>query len=296
MSSSQTVELTHPLDHPDYSPADCPAWIREVHPAWVEPLRGINGLPEGLRRHFSGANAPNVLGVDRHQANQFIPFRPETAQWLYEAYTPESVHWPEGYQPVLRRTAQEATWGASSAEEKALRLLYSVCRRVFHPVVPPGGAAVEGDRNLDEEALLASGTGWCNEQARVFIRLCQAVEVPARMVHYFYSEFPMGHTVAEFHNGHGWCLADPTYGLVFRGKGGKLLSAADCHDGGAGEETWVHVWDKTMVETERMGRNLYAHGWRPWKAMPRPSGAIFPDTGRRLHTFAIINYPLPPRG
>jgi hypothetical protein len=42
---------------------------------------------------------------------------------------------------------------------------------------------VDGNRNLDDEALLASGCGWRNEQARVFIRLCQVNGIPARMLH-----------------------------------------------------------------------------------------------------------------
>ena len=296
MSAIDACDVAHDLRHPDYDPPDCPRWAKEEVPSWVLRFRGVNGLPDESRPHFSGANAPGVAGVDRYQANQFIPYRPETAAWLYEGYTSLEVKWQEGYLPTLRRIAMEATSGATSPEEKALRLLYTVCRRLLHPRVPPVGDAVPGDRNLDEEALIASGTGWCNEQSRVFVRLCQAAGVPARLVHYFYSEFPAGHTVAEFHDGGRWCLTDATYGVVFRGPEGRLLSAADCLDGAEGEAIWNRVSGEFANHTLRIGRHLLARD----AATGRDDGSlalrrtICPELNRRLHTFAVMNYPLPP--
>ena len=295
MSTHEACDVAHDLSHPDYNPLDCPQWAREEVPRWVLPSRGVNGLPDGLRRHFSGANALATAGVDRYQANQFITYCAETAAWLYTGYTPMEVEWPEGYLPTLRRLALEVTTGARSPEEKALRLLHTVSRRLLHPCVPPIGDAISGDRNLDEEALIASGTAWCNEQSRVFVRLCQAAGLPARLVHYFYSEFPAGHTVVEFHDGQRWCLTDVTYGVVFRGPDGQLLSTADCMGSEDGQALWQRVMDETVNHTLRLGRHLLAQG----SALEAESQSlalrrtICPELNRRLHTFAVMNYPLP---
>src|SRR6185369_9136064 len=93
-----------------------------------------------------------------------------------------------------------------------------------HPKMPPRASSVRADRNLDDEALLASGCGWCNEQTRVFVRLCQVAGIPARIVHLF----GQNHTVAEFHADGRWALADATNIFVVPAREGteRLLSAA----------------------------------------------------------------------
>jgi len=100
-----------------------------------------------------------------------------------------------------------------------------------HPGIPPLGRPVPPDRNLDDEALLESGSGWCNEQARVFIRLCQVMGIPARMIHLF----GQNHTIAEFYAEDRWIMADTSYFFAVPGKDGTWLSAAACHDRGEGQ-------------------------------------------------------------
>ena len=66
--------------------------------------------------------------------------------------------------------------------------------------------------------LLKSGAGWCNEQAHVFVRLCQVADIPAHMVFLFYADNRSGHVVAEFHADGRWAMADTSWLCVFPDK------------------------------------------------------------------------------
>ena len=81
---------------------------------------------------------------------------------------------------------------------------------------------------MDDETLFASGSLWCNEQARVYIRLCQIAGIPARMIYLFYSDGNSGHVVAEFFADGHWCMADSTWICVFPDDNGRLLSRRSC--------------------------------------------------------------------
>lgn len=206
--------------------AGVPAWARETLPAWVEPYVGRRGMYAPWNRK-QGILAPGVAGIDRWQANRFISFRPETAEYLYTVYTPRPQYVP-GTFPKLE--AAVAPYRSLSGDtDKAVAVLTKVMPQMRHPVVAPAGPEVATGRNLDDEQLFASGCGWCNEQARVFITLCHILGLPARLVHLFYADNVTGHTVAEFHADGRWAMADVSYGVVFPGRDGKLLSAAACH-------------------------------------------------------------------
>ena len=52
--------------------------------------------------------------------------------------------------------------------------------------------------------------------------------IPARLIFLFYSDND-GHVIAEFYADGRWCMADSSWGCVFPGADGKLMSAAQCH-------------------------------------------------------------------
>ena len=286
--------LVHDLSHPDYDPPDCPAWAKETLPEWLRPFMGRNGL-EACRDADPGALSMNVRGIDRYQANQFVVPRVETAEYLYGEYTPLTVDYRMGTLPAFEALSAEAVTPAMSDTEKAIALLTKAVPVVKHPSWPPCGGLVSGGRGLDDEALLASGQGYCNEQARVFIRLCQINGIPARIVHLFYSDKETGHTIAEFHADGRWAMADATYFCVFPDEDGALLSAADCHDGGEGQrlagEAYIRrLQDILPLSDEEL--NLPPHrdvaAWR--EEFGRKTAA---DFSAQLWRFAVINYPLP---
>lgn len=292
---SPANDRRHDLSHPDYTPPEVPAWAREEGPDWVQPFRGINGLNEVWQRSFDGANALVTAGIDRYQANHFIPFRPETAEFLRNGYTPLEVGYVPGLLPELEEIARAAVGSRPDAESQAEALLMGPVRSLKHPFVPPLGPQISSSRNLNELELLRSGCAWCNEQARVFVRLCQTRNIPARLIHLFYSTPPTGHTVAEFHTGRSWCLVDASYFLVFRREDGTPLSAEDCHDRGPGQRRYSQLIAEAI-------RRLVADGEksavgirdpRLEKFLEERRGHTEKDCFAELGSFGIMNHPLP---
>lgn len=279
------------LEGPEYNPASCPAWAKERVPEWVRPFMGVNGAPEAWRPR-NKPFATSVQGIDRYQANHFVWYRPETARYLYGEYTALEVGYKPGLLPSFERIAARFTAGCTTDTERAVALLTKAMPEVFrHPGMPPLGPGVKADRNLEDEALLATGCGWCNEQARVFIRLCQVSGIPARMIHLF----GQNHTVAEFHADGTWALADASNMFVARGSGGRLLSAAQCHDRGENQRLYAQAKERRMQELasmtdEQLGFTDPAAAAR-WREEARKLQAD--ELATREVAFGVMNYPLP---
>jgi len=285
---------SHDLNHPDYNPPDCPAWAKESLPAHILPFRGRNGLPSPFRERDEPL-AMNVRGIDRYHANQFINYRPETASYIYGEYTPLRVDYRKGTLPSFEALAREASSGCRTDTERVVAFLSRAVPRVKHPSGPPCGPMVASDRNLDDESLLRSGLGWCNEQARVFVRLCQVSGIPARIVQLFYADGLTGHCIAECYADGRWAMADGTFFCVFPGADGKLLSAAQCHDRAEGQKRCGMAYHKRFQELLKLSdAELNPHdakaaaGWRKTHAVLTAE-----DYARKHNCFAVINYPLP---
>ncbi|MEI6425418.1 MAG: transglutaminase domain-containing protein [Lentisphaerota bacterium] len=284
----------HDLNHPDFNPPDCPEWAKETLPDAIHPFRGRNGLPSPYYERTS-ALAINVRGVDRYHANQFVVYRPETAKYLYTDYTPLRVNYRKGLLPAYEELSAEVTAGCSTETEKAIALLLKGVARVKHPFMVPCGADVSSDRSCDDESLLKSGLGWCNEQARVFIRLCQVNNMPARLIHLFYSDKKTGHCISEFYADGRWCMADASWLCVFPGPDGRLLSAAQCHDGGEGQKYCGIAYYRRQQELLKLSdaelnlKSAECHvNWRQ-----RIAAQTAEELASLLTFFAVINYPLP---
>ncbi len=279
------------LDQPAYDPPNCPAWVKVPVPANMRPYMGKNGLPAP----WGNKKAPlatSVQGIDRYQANHFIVYRKETADFLYSDYTPTSVDYKAGLLPSYEAVVNKYTNDQMTDTEKALALLTQAMPNVFrHPTMPPIGQSVTADRNLADEALLKSGCGWCNEQARVFIRLCQVAGMQGRMIHLF----GQNHTITEFYADGRWVLADASNFFVARDKEGNLLSAADCHDGGAGQLAYAKAKKKRLMELAAMSDEALnlPHGKAERFRAHCRSFDVEALANRDDLVFGVINYPLP---
>jgi hypothetical protein len=267
-----------------------PEYAKETLPDWVEPFVGRKGLPAPWNQ-TPAILAEGVAGLDRWQANRFIVYRPETAKFLYAEYTPLKVNYRKGTCPLIEKTAEECTRNAKTDTEKAVAMLTQVFgTRLKHPTVVPKGPNVPANRDATDDQLLASGCGWCNEQARVFVRLCQSCNIPARIIHLFYADDKTGHTVAEFYADGRWVMADASYVCVFPGKDGRLMSAVQCHE----KENLpliAEVYSKRLeviaqMPDEQLGSAEDAADFRA----NRPTHAAYIAS---LKTFAMINHPLP---
>ena len=76
-----------------------------------------------------------------------------------------------------------------------------------------------------EEIVIAKGSDWCHEVARVYCALCQVLEIPCRLV-YTASETD-GHVIAEAYWRNSWTLVDPLAAKVYRKPDGSPLSVLD---------------------------------------------------------------------
>jgi hypothetical protein len=227
--------VVHDLAGEAYDPPDTPPGCRETVPPEIRPFLGKNGLgsPWGDK---PGPLASGVKGIDRYQANHFVVYRPETAAYIYGGYTPTKVAPIPGALPEYEAAVGKYTAGCTTDTEKAVALLTKAMPALTkHPTMPPCGPRVSPGRGLDDGPLLSSGLAWCNEQARVFARLCEVAGIPARIVHLFFANKKEGHTIAEFYADGRWAMADASWFTVFPAADGRLLSAAECHDRAEGQ-------------------------------------------------------------
>jgi len=298
------TRVNHPW-HPD--------WIADEKPAWVRQHVGAAGLPATMDDP-EGLGEP-TRGVDLWQARNFVGHNEDTHEFLYGEYTADTPVYHEGTLPQYETVVDARLSGIDSRRKRAVTLLTEVVPDLMaHPGIPPVGRPVPNDRALDDRQLIATGCGYCNEQARLFVRLCQVAGIPARIVFLFYlgdegETTAGGHVVAEFATAEGWAMADTSYFTVFPDDDGGLLSAAECHrpenqervrDTYARRGSVLHE----LTDEELVGRR-FAHlpdGPARREAVAAHAGEKRPPADSRAAewggqdpgVFGIQNYPLPP--
>src|SRR5438046_1133500 len=109
-----------------------------------------------------------VAGIDRKQAQSQVLVCRETEEYLYRP--PPKIRYRRGSRPVLEKIA--------AGLHGAVDAMHWTVKHVPHPHLVGN---VAPDRALSEEDLITSGRGWCNEQTRVFVALCEVQEIPARL-------------------------------------------------------------------------------------------------------------------
>jgi hypothetical protein len=186
-----------------------------------------------------------------------------------------------------KAVAQYAKPGQSDRQRAMALLTEALPNHLRHPSIPPTCGDLRADRGLDDEGLWASGGGWCNEQARVFVRLCQIAGIPARMIFLFYADGKSGHVVAEFFADGHWCMADASMCCAFPDDAGRLLSAAELHAPAA----------RPIVERTYRARSQ--------EILKLSDARLAPNNGAEvrkqfltvklteLGQFGVLNYPLP---
>lgn len=76
-----------------------------------------------------------------------------------------------------------------------------------------------------EEEIIARGSAWCIDVARVACALFQVTGLPSRLVIAADTERPYsGHVLTGVWTAHRWCAVDPTYGIVFLQQDGMPTS------------------------------------------------------------------------
>ena len=178
---------------------------------------------KGFPGNFDEAIANvGVGGIDREQSQGMIRLCPETEAYLYDGFTPTSISYRTGSRPELE--AIVAQLPGETDRERVIAAMEWVYRTVVHP---HNTGPLAPDRALSEEALIASGGGWCNEQMRVFIALCEVMELPARLSFLFHANEVCGHTTAEVFLEGRWAWFDPTFNLYAELPGGRLADSRE---------------------------------------------------------------------
>jgi hypothetical protein len=150
-----------------------------------------------------------VAGIDRAQTHAMIRLCDETESILYGPdFSPRKIRYRDGLRPDLVSIAAKF---CEDSEPNLNDVIEWVRTNVRHPHFV--GHEVPPDRALSEEDLIASGVGWCNEQCRVFIGLCQVMEIPARLCFLFHANGRTAHTACEVFDSVRWALVDVTYGI-----------------------------------------------------------------------------------
>ncbi len=78
-----------------------------------------------------------------------------------------------------------------------------------------------------EEMIIAKGSDWCHEVARLFCACAQIAGIPSRIV-YTYSDDD-GHVIAEIFTGEKWLLIDPLFNIIYQ-KDGITYSSIDIYE------------------------------------------------------------------
>lgn len=289
------------LDNPEYTGAPLtPAWAYVPVPAWVRPFQGKNGLPHWSRSYRLPESTCQgaVGGIDRYHANFYIVYRPETADYIYSEYTPADAGYAQGSLPLFEQMAARYTTPDMTGEEMLEALLKKALPSEFrHSGTPPYlGSRAAANRALLDEDLLASGGGWCNEQARILIRLGQVMGLQGRIVHLG----GQSHTTAEMLVDGQWVLVDVSYYAIARDDAGNLLSAADCHDRGSGQRAWAKSLQRAVSRSlalEATAANSDPEAWEQRRENLRQryvadEAVEALATNAKLY-FMVMNTPLP---
>ena len=145
---------------------------------------------------------------------------PETEQILYGEYSPTCIQYSQNSRPELEQIVAQLP--NESQRDRAIAAMNWVCQNVQHPHTY---GPIAPNRALSEEQLIKSQLGWCNEQARVFVALCEVMEIPARLCFLFHSNLVCGHTTAEVFLENRWAFFDSTFNLTVELPDGGLAEA-----------------------------------------------------------------------
>ena len=152
----------------------------------------------------------------------------DTAGHLYSRHTSTSVAYEMGSRPVLEAYVAEAGASEGSPSDRVSRIL-DFCH----------GLGERAADDLDEmqfggteEQIVARGSDWCTDIARVACAMCQISDVPARLVSLFNLEQAYsGHQIIEAFIEGIWGAADPLNRIVYRHPDGLLATTWELMNG-----------------------------------------------------------------
>jgi hypothetical protein len=211
-----------------------PGAPRVVGPSWFGPQYAE------MNRHD-----PHAAGsIDRQLIARAVGLDARTAPGLYRT-TPRPVpRYRAGSRPRLESIARSVA-GTEPDDESRVRAIVR-----FSAGLGERAATSLDDLRFGgtEEAIVARGSNWCPDVARVAAALSQVVGIPARLVHLADTERAYsGHTVVEAFRRGRWGCVDSLTGVVYQDDEGRPSSTWDLvrHPG------WI-------ARHYRAGRTIYS--------------------------------------
>jgi len=182
------------------------------------------GFPLEIERLI---DAVGVAGIDLEQCQKQLRLHAVTESILYGLHNqPHRLSYSEGSRPELEAAARSAgAYVHASRRQAAEDAMDWVRQNVAHPLTFKHN--VSSNRAATEEQIIASGFGWCNEQSRVFIALCQLNGIPGRLCFLWHANLRCGHTATEVYLNGRWAFFDPTFGVRIELPDGRLADARD---------------------------------------------------------------------
>lgn len=156
--------------------------------------------------------------VDRALTRAMVRLCPQTVEYLYGTFTPLDVLYEERSWPRLEDVVSRIVLSAAGPEE-AVSCIVKYTRSL-------GGHAEQDLHKMrvggTEEQIIARGSDWCTDVARVACVLCQVAGIPCRMVYLFdLAQAYSGHAIVEAYRSEMWGAADPSTGVVYHKSGGE---------------------------------------------------------------------------
>jgi hypothetical protein len=189
----------------------------------LSEYRGRRQLPRAYRVMFE--NDPHPPGsIDRILWDQMVRLSAATAPSLYSEFTPTRVAYAPGSRPELERLVQRLGIAEGSEEERV-----GVLARFAAGIVPASPVPLDQLKfGGSEEEIIARGSDWCTDVARVACGLSQVAGLPSRLVILedtgrAYS----GHTIVETWRSGTWGAVDPVRNLVYRTERGTPATTWD---------------------------------------------------------------------
>ena len=221
-----------------------------------------------------------VEGIDLDQAKSAILLDSDTESILYGAdFSPTIIRYIRGSRPKLEEIAARLRGDIPS--QSAETALWWVIDNIRHPYF---SGPIPKNRAITEEEIIESGVGWCNEQARVFIALCEVMGIPGRMCFLSHRNGKCGHATAEVYLERKWAWFDVTFGVWVQLPDGKPATAWEL------SHTYRDLASNAYRPALERCESLYMPfienepGWRSGER-------VTPDAGGDLmHTIGICNY------
>lgn len=160
------------------------------------------GFPGEIDRIIASVG---VAGIDLRQVQSAVRLCDQTEAILYGPDFSAQLVSYRGGRTILEGIASRFTGS------KTDRIAAAMAWTSNHIIHPHFTGATPTDRAMTEEELIASGRGYCNEQARVFIALCGVMQIPARLCFLWHANGEVGHTATEVFLDGRWTFCDVTY-------------------------------------------------------------------------------------